>query len=98
MQGLSAKGLVRGAGFWPEPGRFGLKPGGIGLVTQDRMADMREVDADLVCTAGFKRTGQQARDGLSVRRDETLAQLPVGYCGSTALPHGAFVAGVRMAF
>ena len=89
MQRLSAKGMQGGLGLRAQPARLALKAGGVGLVAQDRVPDMREMHADLVGAAGLQRARQQAGHRLAVGAGETLQHLPMGDGMAAAGAHGA---------
>ncbi len=97
MQRLPPERRQRVARAFAQPDRLGLEAGGIGFVAHDRVADMGEVDADLVGAAGFEHAGEQAGDWLAVEPAIGLAQLPMRHCRPAALAHGAFLAVERAA-
>lgn len=78
MQRLAAKPRQLGLRLWPEQGRFGLKTAAIERIAEQRAADMRQMDPDLMRPAGFQRAAQQARDGLPIAAHKSLAKLPMG--------------------
>src|SRR5215218_2148236 len=78
MQGLSAKipkGLPGGRG---QKGRFGLEPGTIDVVAQERVATMGQMNANLMGAAGLQPTGEQARNRAAVLALIPLEDLPMG--------------------
>ena len=79
MQCLSAKGLNGLASLRIEECDLGLEAGAVSVVAEQRVADMGEMHADLVSTAGFQPAGEQAGDRLAVRADVFLQEFPVGY-------------------
>src|SRR5438477_1313474 len=97
MQGLSAKSLKGLAGFRRKQGGLGPESGGVGVIAQQRMADMGEVHPDLVGPAGFQAAHGQAGDRLAVDAGVFLQDLPVGYGLAAALPDRLLVARLGMA-
>src|SRR5581483_475559 len=97
MQGLSSKTFQRRARFRREAGRLGLEAGRVSLVAEDRVADMREVDADLVRAAGVEAAFDQARYRLAVGSRVALEHLPMRDGLAPAFADCAFVARLRMA-
>src|SRR5664279_1992040 len=97
MQGLSAKSRQGGLRLGAEEAGFGLEAGAIGGVAQDRMADMGQVDTDLVGAAGFQRAGQEARDRLAIAPVEGLQKLPMSDGLAAALAHRPLLAVMRIA-
>ena len=59
-----------------EPRRLGLETAAIDRVAQKRMADMRQMHADLMRAAGFQAAAQQARDRLAVAAGKTSRDVP----------------------
>ena len=78
MQGLSAKGGQRRLGSGGQQGGFGLKPWSVNRISQNRMADGGEVNADLVRPAGLQGASEQAGNRLSRHAGIALALLPMG--------------------
>src|SRR4051812_13576901 len=78
MQSLSSKGLKGLAGFGSEERGLGLEAGPIGVVAEQRVADMGEMYPDLMSAAGFQPTRKEARDPLAVGSQIRLEPLPVG--------------------
>src|SRR5437762_2529602 len=60
MQRLPSEVLQRAGGLRREPRCLGLEAGSVHGVTQERMTDRAEMDADLVCPPGFQPAGQKA--------------------------------------
>ena len=79
VQGLSAKGLrALARAFSGKQRRLGLEARAVGVVAEQRMADMGQMHPDLVGAAGLQPAGEQARDRLSVGSGVGFQQLPVG--------------------
>ena len=70
MEGLPSKGCEGGLGLRAELPRLGLEPGAVNLVAHQRMAEMGEMDADLVGPSGLELAGEQGRDWLAVHAGE----------------------------
>ena len=66
MEGLPVQAGQRRLGFWAEPVGLGLEVGAVDGIAQKRVADMGEVDPDLVGAAGFELAGEQRGDRLAV--------------------------------
>src|SRR5689334_1130466 len=62
MEGLSAKGREGVARSRREVRRLGLEAGGVDLIAEQGMADMGQMDPDLVGAAGLQLAGEEARD------------------------------------
>ena len=58
VEGLAAKRRERVPGHRGKPAGLGLKAGAVGRIAHDRVADMGQVDADLVGAAGLERASQ----------------------------------------
>src|SRR5262249_49424546 len=85
-----------GAGGRVNPGRFRFKTRRIGRITEQGVADMGEVDADLVGAAGFELAGEQARDWPAVQPFITLDRLAMVDCFAAAGAHRHLLAGFGM--
>lgn len=96
MQGLPAKGGQRFLALRPELAGLGLEAGAINLVAEQRMAEMGEVDTDLVGPSGLELAGQQGGDRLAVFPGEGFQHLPMGHGFAAALADGHFLAIMRM--
>ncbi len=96
MEGLSAKGGQRGLALWPELTGFGLEAGAIDLVAEQGMAEMGEVDADLVSAAGLELAGEQGGDRFGIAAVEGLDHFPVGDRITAALTHRHFLTAIRV--
>src|SRR5215831_16801650 len=97
MEGLSAKMAQGFAGPRGELGGLGLESGPVDVVAQERMADMGQVDPDLMGAAGLEPAGEEARDRAAVLSVVALQDLPVGDRRASALAHCAAVAGAGVA-
>src|SRR5262247_1314105 len=97
MQSLSSKGCERISGCFREPGGFGLETRSVDRIAHQRVADMGEMDTDLVGPAGLQLAAQEARDRLAVGSRKGLELLPMGNGVAAIGAHGHLVAGVGMA-
>src|SRR6185437_2141797 len=97
VQRLAAEGFQGGAGRGREQAGLGLEAGSVSSVAQDRVADMGEVDPDLVGTAGIQGAGQKARGRLAVGAGVALQHFPMRYRRPAALAHRAPFSGSRVA-
>src|SRR5215213_10942392 len=97
MQRLSAKGRKGLACFGIQQGGLGLEAGSVGVVAQQRVADVGEMDADLVGAAGLQPAGQQTRDRLAIDAEVFFQHFPMGYRLAAARPHSLFVPRYGMA-
>ena len=61
VQGLSAKGLERSARVFGQVDRLGLETRAVGVVSEQRMAQMGEMHPDLVLPAGLQTAGEIGR-------------------------------------
>ena len=96
MQGLSSKtpqGRLRLRGQMAD---LGLEAGAVGGVSEQGVADMGHVDADLVRPPGLQPAFDQARDRLAVLAVEGLQHLPVGDGLAAAFADRDLVARIRM--
>src|SRR3954469_19235145 len=96
MQGLSAKGLKGLGGLRGQPGGPGLEARPIDRIAHERMADMGEMDPDLMGPAGLELAGQKTRDGLAVGAGISLEHLPVGHRLAAVRAYRPLVAGMGM--
>lgn len=96
MEGLPAKSGKRRLALRTELAGLGLETGAVNVVAEQRMAEMGEVDADLVGAAGLELTGEQGGDRLAVLTREALDHPPMGHGVTAALAHRHFLSGVRM--
>ena len=78
MQRLSPEGGQRRLALRAELACLGFEVRAIDEIAQQRMADMGEVDPDLVGPAGLELAGQQRGDRLAVAAVEGLADLDNG--------------------
>src|SRR5271163_4174923 len=103
MQRLPAKVLERRLGGRRQQGGFGAKAWPVGIVAQDRMADRRQMQPNLVGAAGFKPAGKEARHRLAgatalgatspaLLPAIALDRLPMGDGLTPAFPDGHAVA------
>src|SRR5688572_22365121 len=97
MQGLPAKGLDGLARCRRQQRGLGLEARAVGLIAQQRMADVREMDPNLVGSPGLQPAGKKARDRFAVGAGVFLQELPVSYRLAAALPDGLLVARLGMA-
>ena len=97
MQRLSAKSLKGLARSRMEQRGLGFEAGAVGVVAEQRVADVGEVDSDLVGAAGFQPAGEQAGDRLAVEAVVFLQEFPMGYRVAAARAHGLLVARLRVA-
>src|SRR4051812_46304703 len=97
MQSLSSKGYERISGCFCEPGSLGLEARPIDRIAHQRMADMGEMDADLMGPASLQLAGQETCDRLAVGPRKGLEPLPMGNRVAAVLAHRHLVAGVGMA-
>src|ERR1043165_6934828 len=97
VQGLSAKSLQGLPGVLLQADGLGLEAGAVGVVAEQRMAKMRQVDADLVRPARLQPAGEQACDRFAVDSGVFLQQFPMRHLlaavGTDRLP----LARLRMA-
>jgi hypothetical protein len=83
---------LEGPGVEHEPGKALLAgPVAVAEVAEDGVADVVEVDADLVATAGRRADAQEGRAG------QALGDLPVGRGGLASLRVDAHAAGAELA-
>ena len=75
MEGLPAKSRQRRLALRAELARLGFETGAINVVAEQRMAEMGEVDADLMGAAGLELAGQQRGDWFAVPAGEALEGL-----------------------
>src|SRR6476646_1632296 len=97
MQGLSSKGCERISGCFREPRGLGLEARPVDRIAHQRVADMGEMDADLVGPAGLQLAGHEACDRLAVGPRKGLELLPMGDGLPAILPHCHLVARMGMA-
>src|SRR4051812_46222531 len=103
MEGLSCKIPQGQAGAFRQVRGLGLESGSVDVVSQEGMADMRQMDADLTGPTGLKPAGQQAggrraaRPARGVRASIALQHLPVGDGLAAPLADRLAVAGPWMA-
>ena len=60
VQRLAVEPLERVSALWGKPRRLGPEPGSIDRIAKQGMADMGEMDADLVRPPGLQPAGDQA--------------------------------------
>src|SRR3954469_8526949 len=97
MQCLPSKTVQGGCRQRWKPGCLGPKTGAVDVVAQQRMANMGEMDPDLVGAAGLQATGQQAGYERAVGARIALQHLPMRNGVAAASAHGHFVAGMWVA-
>src|SRR5829696_3318466 len=97
MQGLPSKSLQGSGGRRQQSGSLGPKTGAVDAIAQQGMADMGEMDSDLVGAPGLQPAGEQAGDRGVIGSGIALQYLPMGDGLAAPHPDGHFVAGVRMA-
>src|SRR6185295_11264537 len=97
MEGLPSKALQHLARRWRQPRRLGLEPGRVGLVAEQRMADVGQMDADLVGAAGLEPARDQAGDRRAVGAGIALQHLEMGHGGAAVRPDSDLVAGLAVA-
>src|SRR3954464_13091296 len=97
MQSLSSKGLKGLAGFGSEERGLGLEAGPVGVVAEQRVADMGEMYSDLMSAAGFQPARKEARDLFAVGSQIRLEPLPVGDRLAAARADRLLVACLRVA-
>src|SRR5215470_3347903 len=96
MQSLSAKGLERIGGRLGQPGGLRLEARPVDLIPHQRVADMGEVDPDLVRPPGFELAGEEARDWLAVGARKGLKLLPMRHGFAAVSAHRHLVARMRV--
>ena len=79
MQGLPAKSGEHFLALRPELAGLGLEAGAVNLVAEEGMAEMGEVDADLVGASGLELAGEERGDRLAVFAREGVQHLPMGH-------------------
>src|SRR5438045_9406514 len=87
MKGLAIKPGEGIAGCGTEQCRLGLESGPVNPVGEQRMADMGEMDPDLVGAPGFQPAGKQARYGIRSSPEVAFRHLPRGNCLPPAFPY-----------
>jgi len=97
MQRLPSKPCQGLLGRLRQPAGLGLEARPVGLVAQQRVAEMRQMHPDLVGAAGLQPAFDQARRWLAVPALETLQHLPVGDRLAAIRPHRDAIAALRMA-
>ena len=97
VQGLSAKGLQRLAAVLAQVHRLGLEAGAPRVVAKQRMAQMSQMDADLMGPAGLQPAGEQARDRFAIDSGVFLQKLPMGHGFAAVWPDRLLVAGLGVA-
>src|SRR5712691_12254426 len=97
MQGLSSKGLQRDSGLRAEVAGLGLESRPVNVVAEQWVTDRRQMDADLVGTAGFEPAGQETGDRRAVAADIAFEHLPVRDGLAAAGTHRHLVARARVA-
>src|SRR5437763_1268273 len=96
MQSLSSKHRQGfRSGIW-EARRLGLEAGAVDRIAHERMAQMGEMDPDLMGAAGFETAGEEARDRLAVCAVVGLEPLPMSNCLAPIRPHRHLVPSMRM--
>ncbi len=78
-----------------EPRSLGFEAGSVSVVTQKRMADMREMNPDLVSTTGLETECKEARDRVAGRA-VGLDQPPARDGAPAVAPHAHPFPGVRV--
>src|SRR5690349_6409301 len=79
VQGLSAKGLERLAGWFYEAHDLGLKARSIGIIPEQRMTQMGQMDPDLMGPASLQPAGQEGHDRLAGGAGVFLQKFPMGH-------------------
>ena len=78
MQGLSSKGLDRLGRLRRQKGGLGAEARAVDRIADQGVADMGQMDPDLVGAAGLQPAGQQARDRLAVGSRDSAPAPPNG--------------------
>src|SRR6187399_1031967 len=97
VQGVSAKGLQRLAAVLAQVHRLGLEAGAVGIVAEQRMAQMSQMHADLMGPAGLQPAGEQARDRFAIDSGVFFQKLPMGDGFAAVRPDRLLVAGLGVA-
>src|SRR4051812_8650935 len=79
MERLSSKGLERLARLRRQQNSLGLEARPIGVVPEQRVSDMGQMDTDLMGPPCFEAAGEKARDRPAIDSQVGLEPLPVGY-------------------
>src|SRR5262249_5322442 len=96
MKCLSAKGFQRGFGLAGKLIRFALEAAAIDRVAEERMADGREVYADLMGAPGLEPAGEEARYWRTVAAGIAFEHLPMRDRGAAAGAHRHLLAQPRV--
>src|SRR5262249_9276086 len=96
MKCLSAKGFQRGFGLAGKLIRFALEAAAIDRVAEERMADGREVYADLMGAPGLEPAGEEARYWRTVAAGIAFEDLPMRDRGAAAGAHRHLLAQPRV--
>src|SRR5690349_12811973 len=96
MQGLPSKGAKGLLCLGGQVGGLGAEAGSVDIVSHQRMADMRQVHADLMGAAGLEAASKEAGNRFAVGAGVTLQYFPMRNRLPSTFANGPLVARMRM--
>src|SRR4051812_43081312 len=97
MQRLASECREGRLALGPEMARLGLEVWTIDGIAHQRVANMREMNPDLVSATSLEVAGEEGGDRLAVAARERFPDLQMRDRLAAAVAHRHFLAGVRMA-